>query len=95
MSDCVVVWWEGRGTQDIVQRLADVIATHLDDIESTTKGPVRSKSTGTGSLDNILVEEEQKVDYSYNNDIVLLTMVVDQRIGGCLYLHVDHSREDL
>ena len=63
MSDCVVVWWEGRGTQDVVQRLADVIATHLNDIESTTKGPVRSKSTG--SLDNILVEEEQKVHYSF------------------------------
>ncbi len=63
MSDCVVVWWEGRGTQDVVQRLTDVIATHLDDIESTTKGPVRSKSTG--SFDNILVEEEQKVHYSF------------------------------
>ncbi len=61
MSDCVVVWWEGRGTQEVVQRLADVIATHLDDIESTTKGPVRSKSTG--SLGNVLVEEEQKVHY--------------------------------
>ena len=63
MSDCVVVWWEGRGTQEVVEILADVIATHLDDIESTTKGPVRSKSTG--SLGNVLVEEEQKVDYSF------------------------------
>ncbi len=63
MSDCVVVWWEGRGTQEVVQRLADVIATHLDDIESTTKGPVRSKSTV--SLGNVLVEEEQKVHYSF------------------------------
>ena len=59
MTDAVLVWWEGRGTQDAVRRLTDVIATHHEDIESTTKGPVRSKSTG--NLGNVLVEEEQKV----------------------------------
>ncbi len=59
VSDSVTVLWEARGTPDTVQQLNNVIATHQTDIETTTKGPIRSKSTGCPG--NIVVEEEQKV----------------------------------
>ncbi len=56
----MVLVWEARGTPQAVQQLNDVINTHQDDIESTTKGPLRSK-VKCGAPDNVLVEEEQKV----------------------------------
>ena len=58
-TDSVLLVWEGRGGVEAIQRLSDVINMHQEDIETTTKGPIRSRSDG--NLGNVLVEDEQKV----------------------------------
>ncbi len=93
MSDSVTVWWEGRGTPNAIQQLNNIIATHQNDIETTTKGPIRSKSTKTPG--NIVIEEEQKVTIYYIYTISLCYFTVtgaDQRLGGSFAVHVDYKR---
>ena len=56
----MLVFWEGRGSDEAVQSLTRIVGVHQSSIESTTKGPIVQRSKCV-NLSNVMIEEEQMV----------------------------------